>query len=322
MTEKSPYFVEAKPLTRLDELRERLDRLESRLGGIEKAGLSGSVMEILEQMDQAHGFLLSLEQEGKLPPEEAARFESIEAQIRGKGAAFLRAAGGSRTFINARLEKNPDPQRWWWFIDRILAEERLRQGKRLGIRAAILVVVLVGLGVLYEAFLAPPPQEEARYEYETMADSLIASGNLEGALEQVENALAVAPGSTELLVRKGVLQQALGRQEEAEQTFAEAQAAIKDAKLFYIERGQGYLQIGDVDAAMADAETVIALDPESAEGYLLLGQAYEFSEQYSQAIQTYEKASTLANEQNRPDLAAIARIRLAYLMQRIPATSP
>jgi Flp pilus assembly protein TadD len=189
------------------------------------------------------------------------------------------------------------------------------------IRVGILIVALVGLGILYEAFLAPSPQDRARYEYESLASSLISGGDLEGALDQVEKGLAVVPGSTELLVLKGVLQQSLGRQVEAERTFADAQAAIADPKLFYLQRGQDYISVGNIDAAIADAQAALEVNPDSPEAYLLLGQGYEYLERFAEAVENYEKASTLADQQNRPDLTALARIRLAYLMQRGPGRS-
>jgi tetratricopeptide (TPR) repeat protein len=82
------------------------------------------------------------------------------------------------------------------------------------------------------------------------------------------------------------------------------------------------MNLGNIHSAMEDANTVLQIDPQSPEAYLLLGQAHELQEQYLEAMAAYEQASSLASEHNRPEIAALARIRLAYLMQRMPAGSP
>ncbi len=322
MSYKSPYFVEAKPLTRLDEFRERLDRVESRLGGLEKAGLGADPLEIPDLLDQSSVISDELERDGKLAPEEAARFESIQAQLRGKAAVFLRAIGGARALKEARLVRNPEPARWWWFLDQILAKKRLRQGKHLIKGALILFAALALLGILYRAFLAPSPQEQALYRSESMAESLIAAGDLNGALQEVENALLISPADPDLLVRKGVLLQSLGKQALADEAYKQAEAALNDRKLFLLMRGQDFMRVGKIEAGVADAKEALGIDPDSPEAYLMLGQAYELLENFGDALQAYEKASSLASEQDRPELTALARVRLAYLMQRIPAMEP
>jgi tetratricopeptide (TPR) repeat protein len=318
MRDKSPYFVESKPLNRLDELRERFHQLESLLGGIEKAGLGDRAMEIPELLDQASAIMHELELDEKLPPEEAARFETIGAQLRSKAGLFLRAIGGGQRLESFRRAHHPEPERWWWSLDLWLAGEKRQQGKRLLISALVVVAVLAVLGVLYQVFLAPSPQEAARLQFEAASDRLIMEGNVAGALQEIENALALAPTDPILLVRKGVLLGVLGRAAEAGEVFAQAEAASVSRKEFLLTRGQDWLAVGNFDAAAADAQAALEEDAESPEAYLLLGQVYELTEKFAEAIESYEKASSLADAQNRPDLTALARVRLAYMMQRAP----
>ena len=54
-------------------------------------------------------------------------------------------------------------------------------------------------------------------------------------------------------------------------------------------------------------------------GYLVSGQANEGAGNYVEAVDAYTRASTLAEAQNKLEIAAIARVQLAMLMQR-PST--
>ncbi len=319
MSNKSPFFVEARPLTRVDVLRERLDHLESSLGRLGNTGLAGDALEIPELVDQAYAILEEIQREGNSVPEEETRLETIASQFKQKAALFLRTIGGAQALQKVRESRNPGPERWWWFLDRWLAQEKRRQAKQLAIKVMIVVAVLALLGVLYQAFLAPSPQEQAKLDYQNAADQELVQGNLDGALQEIEKALAISPQDPDLLIRKGVLQQALGREAEAAQTYGLAEKALGDRKEFLLMRAQDYLGMGNPEAAITDANAVLQIDAESPEATMLLGQAYELQQKYQEAIAAYEKTGKLADARNRPDITALARIRLAYLMQRVPA---
>jgi tetratricopeptide (TPR) repeat protein len=145
---------------------------------------------------------------------------------------------------------------------------------------------------------------------------------LAGALNEVEQALAAFPRDPDRLVFKGVLQQALGHNAAAEETFAAAEAQSGKEE-FLIARSRQYMSLGQSKAAMADAQAVVALNPASAMGYLALGQANEGLGNYPEAIAAYQQASTLAQAQNKPEIAVLARIQLAALMQKplVPTSS-
>ncbi len=55
---------------------------------------------------------------------------------------------------------------------------------------------------------------------------------------------------------------------------------------------------------------------------MLLGQADQMLGNSQDAITAYEKSSSLADAQNNPQLAAIARMNLATLLQQIPVGTP
>ena len=322
MSEKFPFYVESKPLTRVDSLREGLDRLDSCIGRLGKIDLGAEALEIPALFDQAYEILEELDRDGSQIPEEVARFETMASLIKQKAPAFLRAIGGTKALRHARQTGNPGPERWWWYLDQWLAQEKQKQAKRFVTRAVILGIVLVVLVILYQAFLAPSPEEEALITYEGMADRYISEGNLESALGEIDKALAIAPRDPGLLIRKGVLLQALDQEQEVEAVFAQAESEMGSRKEFLLSRGQIYLNVGMIEAGIADSQEILRIEPQAPEAYLMLGQGYELQGNYFEAIQAYEEASRLATEQDRPELTALARVRLAYLMQRIPAGVP
>ena len=315
--DKSPFFVEYKPLTPADELRDQLNQLEAKVAGLGR-GPGSETLNILALFDKVNANLAELHAKGQAMRGEEARLESVSAGFKRKAGTFLREIGGTGALEDARRTRQPDPADWWWFLDRLLFDKRRRQLRQLLRSAAGLVAVLLLLAVLYQRFLAPDPATQARLEHESAAESLVMDGDLNGALKEVEQALVIAPGDTSLLIFKGALQQKLGQSAAAEETFAAAEKAAGNREAFLLARGQTYLRLGQNEAALADVQAAIALNPQSAIGYLLRGQANDTLGNYQEAIADYQQAGALADTQNNPQIAAIARMNMATLMQRLP----
>jgi len=106
-----------------------------------------------------------------------------------------------------------------------------------------------------------------------------------------------------------VLQQALGRDAAAEETLPPPK--WKWAKKGFSLRAPSISESGQTKTALADARAVIELNPDSAIGYLVLGQVNEGAGNYVEAVNAYTRASTLAEAQNKLEIAAIARVQLA-----------
>jgi tetratricopeptide (TPR) repeat protein len=318
--DKSPFFVEQKALTPADEVRNLLAQLEAKIARLGR-GQEPEAQTILDLFDAIAARLAELHAGGQVLRAEEARWEAASAAFRRKAGAFLRALGGSGALAEARVARQPEPAAWWWFIDQWLADKRRAQLRRLALGAAVAVAVLALLGALYQRFLAPDPATRERLRHEQAADSLTMDGNLAGALAEVDQALGYAPGDATLLTQKGVLQQKLG-QFVAQETFAAAEKAAGSREAFLITRAQMYLRVAYSQAMLADAQEVVAANPQSAPGYLLLGQANELLGNGQDAIAAYEKSSRLADAQNNPQLAAIARMNLATLLQQIQVGTP
>jgi cytochrome c-type biogenesis protein CcmH/NrfG len=178
------------------------------------------------------------------------------------------------------------------------------------------VAVLLALVALYQRFLAPDAATLARIRQQQAAESLAMQGDAAGALEKVEQALVSSPRDPYLLVFKGTLQQELGQDPAAEQAFETAQAVLGDRVAFLLARGETYLLLRRAPAALADARAAVELNPQTAAGYMLLGRAYEITEDYPQAIFAYQQASMLAEEQGDFQTSAAARVAMGVLMQR------
>lgn len=314
---KSSFYVENRPLTRADELRHQLDELEAKIGRL-GYGLGREALTILPLFDAVSATMASFQAEGQSMRAEWARLETASAALRRKATVFLREVGGAGVLQDARRTQQLPPANWWWFLDRWVADKRRAQLRQLLMTAAGTVGVLLLLFALYQRFLAPDPATRARLEHEQAAENLVLEGDLATALSEVDQALAIAPGDPSLLIFKGGLQQALGQKAAAEETFSQAEAAFGDREAFLLARGQMYLRLDQAQAALADAEAVVKLNPESASGFLLLGRANEWLENYQQAIAAYEQAANLADAQGNSQIAVIARVNMGVLMQRLP----
>jgi tetratricopeptide (TPR) repeat protein len=315
---KSPFYVPSKPLTRADELRDQLNELEARVGRL-GYGLGQEALTIPALFDAVSAGLASFQAEGQAMRAEEARLTTVSADLRRKARLLLREIGGVAPLRAARNARQPDPGHWWWFLDEWVAAKRRAQLRGLLWVAAGLVAVLLLLFAVYQLFLAPDPATRERLRRQQAAESLAVEGNLAGALSEVEEALTIAPGDPSLLTLKGTLQQGLGQSQRAEETFSAAEAAFGEREVFLLARGQAYLIANQAQAALADAQALLVLNPQSAPGYMLLGRAQEWLENYPEAIAAYQQAATLAEAQGDFQLTGLARVNMGMLMQRMRA---
>lgn len=302
-------------LTKADQLRLNLDRLEADLGKL-GFGLGKQALEIPALMDEISQQFEELDRGGFDLPEEKLRWETALSQARAKARLWVREVGGMAAAAEARRKVQPEPARWWWFLDEQVVQSQKAALRRFLGWAVGAVVLLILLGVLYQVFLAPDPETQARVAYVYDAERLARDGKLADALLLVEKALALAPDDPELLVFHGVLQYELGQVSSAEKDFQRAQQVLKDPEAFYLSRGQRFFSVGNYQQMLADAQAALQVNAQSAAGYMLLGQAQEALGQYAEALDSYERASELAEAQNRPEIAVTSRMLYGNLLQR------
>lgn len=301
-----------------------LERLEIGLGRVG--------MNTPEQAEALlHGLDAAAERVAALP-EGASRsqleseFASIPVRLEREASAFVRDFGGPQALRQRRAQCNPPGANRWWYLDEYLTNRRARQVRR-GVSGVLLAAALLALAVLvYQRFFAPDPALTQMYRHQSTAQDKTLRGDWQAALLETEQGLAIRPEEPALLVLKGVLLEQLERQSEAEQSFAAARALLPAAGDFLIERSQAYLFASQYERALQDAQQAASQAPEKAQSHILIGQAYEGLQRYPEAVAAYDMAFTTADANEQPDIAALARLYSARLMQNLrdglPSAAP
>lgn len=291
-----------------------LDRLEVPAG---KIGLvdAAQALELIKDLDAVYDRIQEMEPGLKSRRLAQTQFDGIVARLHAEAAQFLRDLGGAEVLRQERERRNPPEERTWWYIDVHLANKRKAMLKRGLVIGGITLAVLAALLVIYNTFLAPDPTVAAIYAHENAARDRLLEGEWQAAAEEVDQALAIDPQEPSILVLKGVIQDALGEPEAAAETYALAEQILGSRENLLILRGQAYMYASMTEKSLADAEEAIKINPNSAQGYLMRGQAHEMLGDFEAAADDYDLAFAAAEKTGQTELAAIARTRLAMLIQ-------
>jgi tetratricopeptide (TPR) repeat protein len=320
--------------TEIDHLRDDLSRCEiwvvqigmktgSRSTAQAQEGQSGATevdgLQLLHTLDQVADRIEQLQGRGADLRAEQGRFESVLGQLRRRGKAIVAE-------MNGRLEgQRPPDAHWWWHLDDYVATERNRRLKRT---AAFVLGTLVTLGVLYflyEAFLAPPPAVRQANAHLSDGERMVESGDLYGAIEELEAAVVLDPEMADAHLWLGVLYQMTDQGAKSDEAFARAREFYGGDSQFLFERGMLYLMLDDPERAGADAAAAIGLAPERPEGYFLQGSVAEQMGDVEVALNAFQRASDLAEATNQPALQVTARMHIAALLERgaaMPGINP
>ncbi|MBN1991524.1 MAG: tetratricopeptide repeat protein [Anaerolineae bacterium] len=310
-------YLQEKKLGPADELREHLHKLEESHLNI-KTMDSAQALALLRDLDWVVARLDQLEANGLDLRPERGRFQAIQGHLKKKAAPLLQALGGPMALRKQRPAPLPPPEQWWWYINDMVAAQQQRLWRRVVIGLAMGLLVIGGVIIAFNTILAPSPETVARLNAENDASSFVEEGKYLEALAALENGLAKVPGDSGLLIFKGVVLEALGQEEEAAQTFAQAQELITDPKEFYLARAQLYLRMNQPEKAEREALAALELDEEFGRTWLTLGQAYELQGRVLEALETYETAGQVAFDQNENEVYVLSRMALARLSQSPP----
>ncbi len=304
-----------------EDLRRMIRQCEIAVAQLEGAG--AEALSLLKQLDEIKHLMQWLEERGADLEPERARMQTVEGLLRNKAPILLKEMKVVGGIDQVRPEVSPDESRWWWYLDRQVAEQRRRTMRRWLAIGGVVVALLVALGAAYFAFLAPSPEERERYEHLMRAEELRNNdGDLAAALAEYEAARALAPDEPEIYLWLGVLYREEGREDEAVAAFATAKELLGNEVEFLVQRGMIYIQMDKVEAALADASAATALDPESVMAHFLLGGAYEAQEKIPEALEEFERVAELADQAGNSALIVQARMRVAILLQRAPVLPP
>jgi len=227
-------------------------------------------------------------------------------------ARYPRIAAGIAALRSARA---PARQRWWWYLDEYVAEQRKLALRNLARTGIILVVVFAIAALIYQTWFRPDPAVIARMGYTGAAQRASEEGNLNLALQGIDNGVAEFPDDGEILLWRATILSLLKRPQDAEAAFQAARVAYPDEITYLVTRATVRTQANDIAGAYADALAATKLSPDSAQAFLVLGGAQELSGETQKATQSYSTAASLAAAAKETQMEAMAKVRLAMLMQ-------
>ena len=305
------YFVPPTMLTPSDRLRESLDEAEQSV--VSLRGTGPPVLGLLHLLDRIADLLTELDAGGVDVRAERVRFDTVQRQLRRRQRQFLIEA--DTAFQEERVAVGPDQARWWWFLDEAVArqrQDRLRRALAWGLGLVFLCVVV---WLVYDRFIAPPPQARQSFQHSAAGEGLVEEGDLRAALVEFEAAAAMTPDDPMLWIWQGVIHFELDEPDEAQAAFDTARSLCETEADFLLDRGLAYLRVGDLAAASADVERTITMNPSSAMAYYLRASVALEREDYAAAVADLERAAELAQEAGDSQLEATARVQRAMVMQ-------
>lgn len=289
-----------------------LDEIETALGKID--GSQGPIAEkIFTLMDEIFEQEKFLQKDEKIKYQ--AQFSYISKRIYSSAKLLVKTMGGTTALREKRKTMGVRSDHWWWYLDQYLDEKRKKGIKRAGVISLIVMVLIVALIVVYDKFIAPPPEVRARLDYETKIDNYISEEDYGNAMTVMESALALAPDYYPLWIKRGVLEKVLGNEAGAQTSFDTARQFVDNPEYFYYEKANVFMQFGLYDDVLEEVNQLLEINAKSAEAYLFRGLVYETRGENAQARSAYEEAAALAEEQNKMQLVATIRVRMGMLMQ-------
>ena len=244
---------------------------------------------------------------------ERVRFETLERQLRQRQSRFLAEAGAA--LQKERAAAQPDRVRWWWFLDEEVARQRVQRLRRVLVWGLVALVLLAGLWLIYDRFIAPPPEVRQALERSASGEALVEKGDLRAALAEFEAAAALTPDDASLWIWQGALHTELNEPDEAQVAFDKARGLYQANYDFSLDRALVYLRARDLAAASADVEQAIQEQPDLGRGYYLRASIYAESGDYAAAVADLEQAADLAQAAGDTQLEAAARVQRAMMMQ-------
>jgi tetratricopeptide (TPR) repeat protein len=299
-----------------DDLRSDIRQAELFVANIRPGTPAEGLLGLLQRLDALAAGCAQLEQKGVDLRAERTRLETIHRTLEDKDRIVVRAMASRGGLALQRAKYAPPEDHFWWYLDQHVAQRRAEKLRRLAWGSLIGAIALAILVVLYVRFLRPDEATRQRYEYVFSGESAIQQGNYEAALEAYTRALGIAPDDPEINLMIGIMQEALGRPEEAESPYQRAQALYGSRAVFLAMRAQQYTVLGWYEQAEADALEATELDEQFPMAYCSLGSAFEGQEKVPEAIDAFQTCADLARERDQDELYVIATTRLAYLMQR------
>jgi tetratricopeptide (TPR) repeat protein/uncharacterized caspase-like protein len=135
--------------------------------------------------------------------------------------------------------------------------------------------------------------------------------NYRKAAEDLERALAMDPSYSQAAYYLGLTYNALFDEDKAEQNFKKAIAIDPDYLQAHASYAGMLLDIGNVDEALRQIDTVLARQPDHALALTMQAQAYRFKALYDRSIESARRAIQLTPKNAEPHLWMADSLRLS-----------
>ena len=303
-------------VTPADELRELLADSEKRIANLRGSGAEAA--ELLLDLDRIDELWPELEARGMDLRPEAGRWETIQAQLRRSGPQLLREVWTVGGLDQLRSRKHPGESEvsWWWRLDDLVRQDTTARIRRTALVVSSVVIIAVAAWFAFRFLFPVDPQVQAALSAQSAGEQKIMNGgDFEGALVDFKAAAQAQPDDPEGWIRVAATYEMLGDMEAAQENFDKARALSPNEHSFFIARAGIYLAFLMLDQAFADVQAVLATDTDNPVAYYYLGSIYEGQGKIEDAIDALQKASEYASESNQSELVALARYRMAMLMQ-------
>lgn len=247
----------------------------------------------------------------------STRYEYIFNQVR-KSASLILASFNNIEHLSVEREKHQvNQERWWWYPERILAQRKKTIISKVVRSISIIFILFLVLFLIYNKFVAPPPEVRLRLDHEATVDTFIDNCEYGQALNSVNEALLLYPDYPQFWIKKGILEKIQGDQSSSADAFNQASTLIPREE-FLLLRSNAYILFGLNEELLADASEIVQNNPQSAEGYFFQAFAFENLNRVREARDAYEIAFSLAEDQNKSQLAATIKVKQALFLQMFP----
>jgi len=299
----------------INDLREWIEKYKKDLLDIDTVE-GNKVVEVLTLRDEINDLVQKLEQKGIDLSVERSKLDSLDHLIKDKKEIVWKKLKSSIDPSRYRKEKSISPEKWWWYLDNLIKEEKRQYRNKWIKRVVIGAAVIAALYVIFTYVIPKPPPYVACIE---KANKLLEDGKLNPALETYKKAISIDPKQGSAYLMAGVIYEFLGEKEKAAPYFANAKKHYKSLNEFYLQRGMAWLRLGEFKKAEEDAKEALKINSKSAEAHFLLGNAYEAQNKIAKAIAEFSIVSEMNAD---PKLTVIARYKIGMLALRGIASSP
>ena len=176
----------------------------------------------------------------------------MQQRLMARAGQFVKLANQIGGMATLRAE-HPPATGAWWHLDQYVAAQRRRQFRQLGITLAIVVVLAVTGGWLYNTFFAPSPEVLLAVNTSNRVEQLVSEQKWADALALVEQTLVALPAESDCSCGRACWPSAWVTTSGRAPIWPR-RSGHRHALSYYTALGMRRFQAGDLDGAVAAAQ--------------------------------------------------------------------